>query len=228
MDGNERVVSRPPVRRQVLLRGGPQASRSKTTWSGLERGGVPGDRWAPCRSQDGPRSWLWPSTSPPMRGFPQPTSPTPSARRYLAKADLVTNAVVEFTSVQGVMGSLLRGGLRARRDQVAQRHRRPLPPPLLRATSLPAVRRGAQVVAMADKLDTICGLFAVGQGPTGSSDPFALRRSGHRHRSPCSRPGCRACRCVPAIDAALGSAMLDAGIAFDQAVRARRRWWTSS
>ena len=30
---------------------------------------------------------------------------------------------------------------------------------------------------MADKLDTICGLFSVGQGPTGSSDPFALRRS---------------------------------------------------
>ena len=34
-----------------------------------------------------------------------------------------------------------------------------------------------RVVAMADKLDTVCGLFAVGQGPTGSSDPFALRRS---------------------------------------------------
>jgi glycyl-tRNA synthetase beta chain len=34
-----------------------------------------------------------------------------------------------------------------------------------------------KVVATADKLDTICGLFAVGQGPTGSSDPFALRRS---------------------------------------------------
>ena len=34
-----------------------------------------------------------------------------------------------------------------------------------------------KLVALADKLDTICGLFAVGQGPTGSSDPFALRRS---------------------------------------------------
>ena len=34
-----------------------------------------------------------------------------------------------------------------------------------------------KIVAIADKLDTVCGLFAVGQGPTGSSDPFALRRS---------------------------------------------------
>ena len=42
---------------------------------------------------------------------------------------------------------------------------------------LPMVRLAASLVAFADKLDTICGLFAIDQGPSGSSDPFAIRRS---------------------------------------------------
>ncbi len=92
----------------------------------------------------------------------------------LSKADLVTNAVVEFTSVQGVMGSYyaLASG---ENDQVARAiadHYRPR----FSGDEPPASVVG-KVVAMADKLDTICGLFAVEQGPTGSSDPFALRRS---------------------------------------------------
>ena len=48
--------------------------------------------------------------------------------------------------------------------------------PRFSGDDLPAAAVG-KVVAMADKLDTICGLFAIGQGPTGSSDPFALRRA---------------------------------------------------
>ena len=93
---------------------------------------------------------------------------------YLCKADLVTNAVVEFTSVQGVMGSYYAKAA-GENEQVAQAiadHYRPR----FSGDELPASQVG-RVVAMADKLDTICGLFAVGQGPTGSSDPFALRRS---------------------------------------------------
>ena len=92
---------------------------------------------------------------------------------YLCKADLVTNAVVEFTSVQGVMGSYYAQAA-GEGEQVAQAiadHYRPR----FSGDELPASEVG-RVVAMADKLDTICGLFAVGQGPTGSSDPFALRR----------------------------------------------------
>ena len=93
---------------------------------------------------------------------------------YLAKADLVTNAVVEFTSVQGVMGSYYAAAC-GESEQVARAiadHYRPR----FSGDEPPASDVG-KVVAMADKLDTICGLFAVGQGPTGSSDPFALRRS---------------------------------------------------
>lgn len=98
------------------------------------------------------------------------------ARRaaYLAKADLVTNAVIEFTSVQGIMGSYYAaaaGETPAVAQAVGDHYR-----PRFSGDEPPASVVG-QVVAMADKLDTICGLFAVGQGPTGSSDPFALRRS---------------------------------------------------
>lgn len=92
----------------------------------------------------------------------------------LCKADLVTNAVIEFTSVQGVMGSYY-AAASGETQQVAQaigQHYQPR----FAGDALPDTAVG-KLVALADKLDTICGLFAVGQGPTGSSDPFALRRS---------------------------------------------------
>lgn len=98
------------------------------------------------------------------------------ARRaaYLCKADLVTSAVIEFTSVQGIMGSYY-AKASGETDQVARAiadHYRPR----FSGDEVPESMVG-KVVATADKLDTICGLFAIGQGPTGSSDPFALRRS---------------------------------------------------
>ena len=101
---------------------------------------------------------------------------TADAKRagFLCKADLVTSAVVEFTSVQGIMGRYYAQSA-GETDQVAQAiadHYRPR----FAGDETPASMVG-KVVATADKLDTICGLFAVGQGPTGSSDPFALRRS---------------------------------------------------
>lgn len=97
-----------------------------------------------------------------------------SRAAYLAKADLVTNAVVEFTSVQGIMGAYYAEAA-GEHNQVVRAiadHYRPR----FSGDEPPASAVG-KIVAMADKLDTICGLFAVGQGPTGSSDPFALRRS---------------------------------------------------
>ncbi|MFR1639801.1 MAG: glycine--tRNA ligase subunit beta [Eggerthellaceae bacterium] len=134
---------------------------------------------------------------------------------YLAKADLVTNAVVEFTSVQGVMGSYY-AEASGENEQVARAiadHYRPR----FSGDEPPASDVG-KVVAMADKLDTICGLFAVGQGPTGSSDPFALRRSaiGIVAMLEAGLPVSLAA----AIDAALGTYQ-DAGIDFDRdAIRA--------
>ena len=93
---------------------------------------------------------------------------------YLCKADLVTGAVVEFTSVQGIMGSYYAAAA-GETPQVARAiadHYRPR----FSGDALPESAVG-KVVALADKIDTICGLIAVGQGPTGSSDPFALRRA---------------------------------------------------
>ena len=134
---------------------------------------------------------------------------------YLAKADLVTNAVVEFTSVHGVMGSYYAAAC-GESDQVARAiadHYRPR----FSGDEPPASDVG-RIVAMADKLDTVCGLFAVGQGPTGSSDPFALRRSaiGIVAMLEAGLPVSLAA----AIDAALGTYQ-DAGIDFDRdAIRA--------
>lgn len=93
---------------------------------------------------------------------------------YLCKADLVTNAVIEFTSVQGVMGryyAQAAGETQQVACAIGDHYK-----PRFSGDAVPESAVG-RVVATADKLDTICGLFAVGQGPTGSSDPFALRRS---------------------------------------------------
>jgi glycyl-tRNA synthetase beta chain len=92
----------------------------------------------------------------------------------LAKADLVTNAVIEFTSVQGVMGSYYAAAA-GETEQVARAISEHYCP-RFSGDKTPEQMVG-KVVAIADKLDTICGLFAVNQAPTGSSDPFALRRA---------------------------------------------------
>ena len=129
----------------------------------------------------------------------------------LCKADLVTNAVIEFTSVQGVMGSYY-AAASGETPQVAQaigQHYQPR----FAGDALPDTTVG-KLVALADKLDTICGLFAVGQGPTGSSDPFALRRSaiGIVNMLETGLP----ISLAAAIDESLAS-FADQGVAFDAA-----------
>ncbi|MDR1421901.1 MAG: glycine--tRNA ligase subunit beta [Coriobacteriales bacterium] len=93
---------------------------------------------------------------------------------HLSKADLVTRAVVEFPSQQGVMGGYyaLAQGDAAEVAQGIREHYKPR----FATDSLPESFVG-QVVAVADKIDTVCGIFSVGKAPTGSSDPFALRRA---------------------------------------------------
>ncbi|MGI6033627.1 MAG: glycine--tRNA ligase subunit beta [Coriobacteriales bacterium] len=93
---------------------------------------------------------------------------------YLCKADLVTSAVVEFTSLQGIMGGHYAKAAGENADvalAITDSYR-----PRFAGDDLPRNLAG-KVVALSDKLDTVCGIFAIGQGPTGSSDPFALRRS---------------------------------------------------
>jgi glycyl-tRNA synthetase beta chain len=91
----------------------------------------------------------------------------------LAKADLLTDMVGEFPELQGVMG-----GYYARHDGLGEEiataiedHYRPR----FAGDGLPRNDLGI-VVALADKLETLAGLFSIGQLPTGDKDPFALRR----------------------------------------------------
>jgi len=91
----------------------------------------------------------------------------------LAKADLLTDMVGEFPELQGVMGGYYarHDGLRDDVANAIEDHYKPR----FAGDSLPRGELGV-VVALADKLETLAGLFGIGQLPTGDKDPFALRR----------------------------------------------------
>jgi glycyl-tRNA synthetase beta chain len=91
----------------------------------------------------------------------------------LAKADLLTDMVGEFPELQGIMGRYyaLNDGLGEEVADAIEDHYKPR----FAGDSLPRNAVGT-VVALADKLETLAGLFAIGQLPTGDKDPFALRR----------------------------------------------------
>jgi glycyl-tRNA synthetase beta chain len=92
----------------------------------------------------------------------------------LAKADLASGMVGEFPELQGVMGRYyaLHQGEPGDVAEAIGAHYRPLGP----GDAVPA-EPVAICVALADKLDQLAGFFAVGEKPTGSGDPFALRRA---------------------------------------------------
>ncbi|MDH0866415.1 glycine--tRNA ligase subunit beta [Mitsuaria sp. GD03876] len=91
----------------------------------------------------------------------------------LAKADLLTDMVGEFPELQGVMGGYYarHEGLRDGVAKAIEDHYKPR----FAGDALPRNHTGT-VVALADKLETLIGLFGIGQLPTGDKDPFALRR----------------------------------------------------
>ena len=92
----------------------------------------------------------------------------------LAKCDLTTELVKEFTELQGVVGGLYaraQGEPEAVWQAIYDHYK-----PVSMEDSIPRSQAG-RVVALADKLDTLRGCFGVGLIPTGSRDPFALRRA---------------------------------------------------
>jgi glycyl-tRNA synthetase beta chain len=94
---------------------------------------------------------------------------------WLCKADLVSHVVVEFPKLQGIMGRVYAS---VTNEPVAvaiaiEEHYRPI----YSGGELPETTEGA-ILAIADKIDNICGFFSVGLTPTGASDPYALRRQG--------------------------------------------------
>jgi glycyl-tRNA synthetase beta chain len=112
------------------------------------------------------------------------TAAQAAAAARLAKADLATDMVREFTELQGTMG-----GIYAREDGQPEEvwkaiyfHYLPVgveadAPPTKAQLGKAAVTWAA--VSLADKLDTIVGLFSAGEKPTGSRDPYGLRRAGN-------------------------------------------------
>jgi glycyl-tRNA synthetase beta chain len=91
----------------------------------------------------------------------------------LAKADLLTDMVGEFPELQGIMGRYyaLHDGEDPLVAQAIEDHYRPR----FAGDELPRNDVGL-ALALADKLDTLVGLFGIGERPSGDKDPFALRR----------------------------------------------------
>jgi glycyl-tRNA synthetase beta chain len=92
----------------------------------------------------------------------------------LAKCDLVTGMVGEFPELQGIMGryyALSDGEPPAVAEAIAEHYL-----PRFSGDALPASIDG-QILAVADKLDTLAGVFAIGKKPSGNRDPFGLRRA---------------------------------------------------
>ncbi|MDP2261963.1 MAG: glycine--tRNA ligase subunit beta [Hydrogenophaga sp.] len=92
---------------------------------------------------------------------------------HLAKADLLTDMVGEFPELQGIMGRYyaLNDGLSAVVADAIEDHYKPR----FAGDDLPRDKVGL-AVAISDKLETLAGMFGIGQIPTGDKDPFALRR----------------------------------------------------
>ena len=96
------------------------------------------------------------------------------AAAQLAKTDLTTEMVKEFTELQGVVGGLYaqaQGHSAAVADAIYTHYQ-----PVGMDDAIPPTVEG-QVLAIADKIDTISSMFGLGLQPTGSKDPFALRRA---------------------------------------------------
>ena len=92
----------------------------------------------------------------------------------LCKSDLVTDMVFEFADMQGIAGYYYANNDGEPAEVASAMQEQYLP--RFAGDALPATATGS-VVALADRLDTITGIFGIGQPPSGSKDPFALRRA---------------------------------------------------
>ena len=97
-----------------------------------------------------------------------------SLAAFLAKADLVSAVVAEFPELQGIMGGYYaaEAGYDAAVSRAIAQHYQPRHS----ADPIPASPLGC-LVALTDRLDQLCGFFAIGKEPSGEQDPFALRRA---------------------------------------------------
>ena len=166
--GNERVIRARLSRRQVLLRDRPELP--------LEQA-CPSSRKVVFHAKLGTqfqRVERLVKLAARSRRRSAPMSRLAKRAAMLAKADLTTGMVGEFPELQGMMG---RYYALAQGEQAAS----PTPSPITTSRSAPPTScppsRSSIAVALADKLDTLTGFWAIDEKPTGSRDPFALRRA---------------------------------------------------
>lgn len=107
-------------------------------------------------------------------GVDEEVSNTAITAAQFSKFDLATSSVIEFTDLQGTMGSYF--ALAAGLDESVATAIREHYAPRFSGDAIPTTTAG-YLVAMADKIDTIAGIFSIGQQPKATSDPFALRRA---------------------------------------------------
>ena len=92
----------------------------------------------------------------------------------LGKCDLITNMVFEFTELQGIMGRYYANHDGEAAEVAAALDEQYMP--RFAGDALPSSTTG-QILALAERLDTLAGIFGIGQKPTGAKDPFGLRRA---------------------------------------------------
>jgi glycyl-tRNA synthetase beta chain len=160
-------AARAPRRRQVLLGPGPQARPLKPRAGARERVfhaklGSDLDKGRGGCSAGRAAGTHVPGADPDHCG----------ARGLLCKADLTTDMVGEFPELQGVMGRYYALHGEAAVAEAIGEHYAPQGPGDRCPTAPVSV-----AVALADKIDTLVGFFGIGEKPTGSKDPFALRRA---------------------------------------------------
>jgi len=118
-------------------------------------------------------SWLWQKVNPQGNNLDDGISLAQRAGR-LCKADLMSKMVGEFDTLQGIMGSIyaLKDGLKPSFAVALREQYLPTGPD----SPLPLSDLGA-ILSIADKVDTLVGCFGLGNVPTGTADPYALRRA---------------------------------------------------
>jgi glycyl-tRNA synthetase beta chain len=170
--GRQRARGTPaPGRCQVLLRPGPARTPLEARVAGAGQGGLPQQAGHPRRAH-GARARHRPRHRP-AAGSRETLAQAADTAARLAKTDLLTDMVGEFPELQGIMG-----GYYARHDGLSEDiafaiedHYKPR----FAGDELPRNAVGV-AVALADKLETLVGMFGIGNLPSGDKDPFALRR----------------------------------------------------
>jgi len=110
----------------------------------------------------------------PLLGLSQPEKETAHRAAELCKADLATKMVIDMTSLQGILGryyAIASGESQSVGDAIFEHYL-----PRFAGDILPKTHPGL-VVGLADRLDTLAGLFTAGMAPSGARDPFAQRRA---------------------------------------------------